>query len=160
MLCIKEINRAIYSVTFTLRESASRINGGPSLHSFPGLFLLIFFSLSLSFDANKRDLHDKYSRRVATENVSSTVVCAIDNFDNGRADPNTASCRSSLLASLGDPDRFDLFSPCRDPYVEKILIISRAFRRADHRSVIDSNDLNLLRYSHEEKAIRSWRRKN
>jgi len=40
---IKEINRSIYSVTFTLRESASRINGGPSLHSFLGLFLLIFF---------------------------------------------------------------------------------------------------------------------
>lgn len=102
-LYIKEINRAIYSITFSLHENPSRINGDPSLHCFLGLFLLIFFSLSLSLDANKQHLHDKYSRRVATENVSSTVVRAIDNFDNGHA--VRASCRFSLLASLGDLSR-------------------------------------------------------
>lgn len=46
-LYIKEINRASHSVTVSLRESPFRINGGPSLHSSLGLFLLIFFFLSL-----------------------------------------------------------------------------------------------------------------
>lgn len=80
-----------------LNRNASRVPREASMPAKPPLRAtsLASLSLSFSFDANKRDLHDKYARRVASPKTLRRTRWSARSKppdNDGRSD--TASCRS------------------------------------------------------------------
>lgn len=142
-LYIKKINRAIYSITFSLHENPSRINGDSSLHSFFGLFLLIFF-LSLFRSMLISEIYMTNTHAASQPKMFRARWSARSTISTTATPSRLPVDLLCLLLSAISPDRIDLFF-WRDPHVERVSIVSAAFRarRADRQSVIDSDDLDL-----------------